>query len=78
MSSTFPSVSALTLLPFVGGIAVLLLGRAGRPAARVTALIFATVAVAYTLLLWSRFEPSSAGMQMQEMHPWEPAIGFAL
>ena len=37
MSSVFPSVSALTLLPFVGGIAVLLLGRAGRPAARLTA-----------------------------------------
>jgi NADH-quinone oxidoreductase subunit M len=77
MSSTFPSVSALTLLPFVGGIAVLLLGRAGRAAARVTALIFATVAVAYTLLLWSHFQPGTAGMQMQEMHPWEPAIGLA-
>ena len=77
MSSTFPSVSALTLLPFVGGIAVLLLGRAGRAAARLTALIFATAAVAYTLLLWSRFQPALAGMQMQEMHPWEPAIGLA-
>src|SRR5579859_1328549 len=77
MSSTFPSVSVLTLLPFVGGVVVLLLGRGGRPAARLTALIFATVAVAYTLLLWSRFDPSSAGMQMQEMHSWEPAIGLA-
>jgi len=77
MSSSFPSVSALTLLPFVGGIAVLLLGRAGRPAARLTAVIFATAAVAYTLLLWSRFQPALPGMQMQEMHPWEPAIGLA-
>lgn len=77
MSSTFPSVSVLTLLPFFGGIAVLLLGRAGRPAARLTAVIFATAAVAYTLLLWSRFQPALAGMQMQEMHPWEPAIGLA-
>jgi NADH-quinone oxidoreductase subunit M len=77
MSSTFPSVSALTLLPFVGGIAVLLLGRAGRPAARLTAVVFATAAVAYTLLLWSRFQPALAGLQMQEMHPWEPAIGLA-
>ena len=77
MSSTFPSVSFLTLLPFVGGVTVLLLGRAGRSAARLTALIFATAAVAYTLLLWSRFDPSLAGMQMQEMHPWEPAIGLA-
>jgi NADH-quinone oxidoreductase subunit M len=77
MSSAFPSVSTLTLLPFVGGIAVLLLGRAGRPAARLTAVILATAAVAYTLRLWSRFQPALAGMQMQEMHPWEPAIGLA-
>ena len=42
-----PLVSLLTLLPFVGGIAVLLLGRAGRSAARLTAAVFATAAVAY-------------------------------
>jgi NADH-quinone oxidoreductase subunit M len=77
MSSNFPAVSVLTLLPFLGGIAVLLLGRAGRSAARLTAAVFAAAAVAYTLLLWFRFQPTLPGMQMQELHPWEPAIGLA-
>jgi hypothetical protein len=45
MSSNLPLVSFLTLLPFVGAIAVLLLGRS---VARLTAATFATVAVAYT------------------------------
>ena len=76
MSSNFPSVSVLTLLPFLGGIAVLLLGRGGRSAARLTAaMLFAAAAVAYTLLLWLRFQPGLPGMQMQV--PWEPAIGLA-
>jgi NADH-quinone oxidoreductase subunit M len=77
MSSNLPLVSVLTLLPFVGGLAVLLLGRAGRSAARVTAVIFSTAAVAYTLLLWLRFQPGFAGIQLEELHAWEPAIGLA-
>ncbi len=74
--SHFPYVSALTLLPFAGGVSVLLLGRAGRSAARVTAIVFATAAVALTAMLWSGFEPGLAAMQFQEFHPWEPAIGL--
>jgi NADH-quinone oxidoreductase subunit M len=70
---SLPLLSVLTLLPFVGGIVVLLLGR---PAARATALAFATASVAFVLLLWSRFQPAAAGMQFEELHPWEPAIGF--
>jgi NADH-quinone oxidoreductase subunit M len=71
---SLPLVSALTLLPFVGGMVVLLLRR---PAARVAALVFATAAVAYTAVLWSHFRPSAGGMQFEELHPWEPAIGLA-
>jgi NADH-quinone oxidoreductase subunit M len=77
MSHNLPLVSVLTLLPFVGGVVVLLLGRVGRSAARVIAAGFATAAVAYTALLWSRFQPAFAGMQLEEFHAWEPAIGLA-
>jgi NADH-quinone oxidoreductase subunit M len=77
MSSNLPLVSLLTLLPFVGGIAVLLLGRAGRSAARLTALVFAGAAVGLTILLWRRFQPALEGIQLQELHAWEPAIGLA-
>jgi NADH-quinone oxidoreductase subunit M len=76
MSSNLPLVSALTLLPFVGGIAVLLLGRAGRSAARLAAVVFAGAAVGLTILLWCRFQPALQGMQLQESHPWEPDIGL--
>ena len=78
MSSNLPLVSLLTLLPFLGGIAVLLLGRAGRSAARLTAAAFATAAVAYTIVLWCRFQPAMPGMQLQELHRWEPAIGLGV
>ena len=70
---SLPVLSVLTLLPLAGGIIVLLLGR---PAARATALAFATASVAFILFLWSRFKPAAAGMQFEELHPWEPAIGF--
>jgi NADH-quinone oxidoreductase subunit M len=74
MSSNLPLVSALTLLPFVGGILVLLLGRS---AARLTAAVFAAVAVAYTVFLWLHFQPAMGSMQLQEVHTLEPAIGLA-
>jgi NADH-quinone oxidoreductase subunit M len=77
MSSNLPLVSWLTLLPFLGGIAVLLLGRAGRGAARLTAMAFATAAVFYTAALWCGFQPAAPGMQLQELHRWEPDIGLA-
>jgi NADH-quinone oxidoreductase subunit M len=76
MSSSYPFLSLLTLLPFAGALAVLLLGRASRAAARVIAAIFATGAVAYTVLLWLRFQPALMGMQFQEWHAWEPSIGL--
>lgn len=72
----FPFLSLLTLLPFAGGLAVLLMGRMGRSAARVTAAIFATVAVAYTGGLWCGYVPALAPMQFQEWYPWAPAIGL--
>jgi NADH-quinone oxidoreductase subunit M len=72
----FPFISLLTLLPFAGGFAVLLLGKTSRSAARLVAAIFATAAVAYTSVLWHLFQPTVQGMQIQEWHEWEPSIGL--
>ena len=74
--SGFPHISALTLLPLIGGVAVLLLGRTSRSAARLCAAIFATAAVVYTFLLWFGFHPALAGLQFQEVHAWAPALGL--
>ena len=71
-----PWLSVLTLLPFAGGIAVLLLGQARPAAARLTAAVFATAAVACTLLLWFYFQPALSGMQFEERHAWEPSLGL--
>src|ERR1700691_2804553 len=59
----FPCISLLTLLPFIGALAVPLLGRASRSVARLVAAIFATAAVAYTCVLWHFFQPAVQGMQ---------------
>ena len=74
--SSYPWLSALTLIPLAGGAAVLSFGRQGRTAARLTALVFATAALAVTILLWLRLQPAPAGMQFQEWHAWAPAIGL--
>ena len=71
----FPLVSALTLLPFVGGIVVLL---AGRSAARLTAATFATVAVAYTGWLWLHFQPAMTAMQQSLKTSGRPDVLFML
>jgi NADH-quinone oxidoreductase subunit M len=72
--SAFPHITALTLLPFVGGVAVLLLG--SRSAARLTTALFATAAVLYTLLLWHGFDPALPYLQWQEVHAWAPSMGL--
>jgi NADH-quinone oxidoreductase subunit M len=72
--SAFPHITVLTLLPFAGGIAVLLLG--SRSAARFTAALFATAAVLYTLLLWHGFQPGLQDLQWQEVHAWAPSLGL--
>src|ERR1700677_2742046 len=64
----FPFLSLLTLLPFAGAFAVLLLGRASRSVACLVAATFATAAVAYTWVLWRLFQPAAQGMQFQQRH----------
>ena len=76
MNSSYPFLSLLTLLPFAGALAVLLLSRASRTVARAIAAAFATGTVACTVLLWLRFQPAQIGMQFQEWHAWEPTIGL--
>ena len=76
MSTQFPFVSLLTLLPFAGGVFVLLLGRRDRAAARVLAAAFAMAALGLTGLLWFHFQAAATDLQLQEWHTWEPSIGL--
>lgn len=74
--SAFPYISALTLLPLIGAIAILLIARGNRAAARLIAAAFAIASVACTLWLWHGFQAGPTNMQFQEVRAWEPSIGL--
>ncbi len=73
----FPFITLLTLLPFTGAIAVLVLSRGSRTVARATAAAFAITALAGVGLLCTHFAPVQAGLQLQEWHTWAPSFGLA-
>jgi NADH-quinone oxidoreductase subunit M len=55
-------LTLLTVLPVAGALLVLALGR---NLARTTALVFSFASLALTLILWFRFDPTSAALQFQ-------------
>jgi len=75
----FPILTSLVALPVVGAI-LLLFVRGGEEEsarfARLIALIISVLVFAETLLLWSRFNPSSADFQFVERHAWIPGFGI--
>jgi NADH-quinone oxidoreductase subunit M len=64
------SLTILTALPIIGALATLLVGKRSRDTSRWTALAFALAALAFTLILWYRFDPASTTMQFQQRHLW--------
>jgi NADH-quinone oxidoreductase subunit M len=74
-------LSVIVFLPLVGAILVLLAGGGGdrsdrAPAVRTLALAVSLATFLVTLLLWWRFDPSSADYQFVERHAWIPAFGI--
>ena len=76
----FPILSALTWLPLVGGL-VLMLVRGDEETvaanARWTALWTSLIVFALSLVLWARFDVTEAGFQFQETVSWLPEFGVA-
>jgi NADH-quinone oxidoreductase subunit M len=68
-------ISCLTIVPLLGAMAVLLLGAKIEKLARGLALAFAFLALAITLILWHRFNPTFGGLQFEEVHAWIPVLG---
>src|SRR5437867_90530 len=75
----FPILTSLIALPIAGAVLLLFVGRDEQHAllARRIALIVSILVFAETLLLWSRFNASSAGFQFVERHAWIPAFGVS-
>jgi NADH-quinone oxidoreductase subunit M len=74
-------LSVIVFLPLVGAILVLLAGGGGdrrdrEPAIRTLALAVSLATFLVTLLLWWRFDPTSADYQFVERHAWIPAFGI--
>src|SRR5262245_3556804 len=76
---TFPILTSLVALPAIGALLLLLMrdddehdtSAVGRAALVVSLLVFAEA-----LLLWARFDPTSADFQFVERYPWIPSFGI--
>ena len=68
-----PVLTLLTLAPVLGALVILALGR--NPAlARGLAAAISLVVLFRTILLWLRFDPTSAALQLEERHRWIAAL----
>jgi NADH-quinone oxidoreductase subunit M len=74
-------LSLIVFVPLAGAALVLLAGGRGdrpdrEPLVRTLALAVSLATFALTLLLWWRFDPSSAEYQFVERYDWMPAFGI--
>src|SRR4029079_5950331 len=74
-------LSLIVFLPLVGALVILLAGGSGDRTdregfVRIVALAVSLLTFALTLLLWARFDPTSADYQFVERHAWIPAFGI--
>jgi NADH-quinone oxidoreductase subunit M len=76
---SFPILSSLIVLPIVGALLLLFIkdDERNEPVVRNVALVVSTLVFAETLLLWSRFDPSTADFQFVERHAWIPQFGIS-
>src|SRR5882757_4261031 len=75
----FPILTSLVALPIIGSLALLFVkdNEHNEAAIRRIALIVAGLVFAETLLVWARFDPSSAEFQFVERHAWIPSFGIS-
>ncbi|TAK12628.1 MAG: NADH-quinone oxidoreductase subunit M [Acidobacteria bacterium] len=72
-----PVLTLLVLLPVIGAVLVLLLGKGRDQAVRQITLIVSLITFALSLYMWTRFDPSSADYQFVERHSWLPDFGIS-
>ncbi len=67
----------LVLVPVLGGIAVLLMGRGRDRLVHQTAFAVSLVPLALSLVVWAGFDASSADYQFVERYTWLPDFGIS-
>jgi NADH-quinone oxidoreductase subunit M len=77
----FPILTSLVALPVAGALLLLFVrsgdDRGSERLIRNIALVVSVLVFAETLLLWSRFDATSAEFQFIEHHPWIPSFGIS-
>lgn len=74
---SFPWLTALTLIPLLGALAIGSAAAAGLRAARALATLAAGAALAATLWIAHLFRPGLGGLQFEELHAWIPALAVS-
>lgn len=69
-------LSAITFLPLLGALAILLLPKDNKPLIRGAAVLFSSAALLVSLLAWGKFDGTSAAMQLTEKVSWIPSLGI--
>lgn len=70
-------LSTLIWLPLVGALIVSLLpARLDAKQVRLSALVISGLALAWTLVLFAKFDMADPGFQMKEFMPWLPQLGL--
>ena len=75
MESSSSILTWLILLPLVGAIGVALLKPTHKDVARGTTVALGAWSLLITLVLWWRFDPGIAGMQLVHRFAWVPSLG---
>ena len=71
------ALTLLVLLPLLGGLAVLLLGKGRDSLVRQLALAVSVVTFIASLFLWTGFDAASADFQFVERYTWLPDFGIS-
>jgi len=74
---TFPLLSSLVVLPLVGAVLALVVGRDRDALVRQLALGVSLVVFVVSIVLWMRFDATSAEYQFVERYTWLPDFGIS-
>jgi NADH-quinone oxidoreductase subunit M len=74
---SFPILTSLVLLPILGSVVVLVVGKGRDRLVRPLALGVSLVVFFASLLLWARFDASASAYQFVERHTWLPDFGIS-
>ena len=72
----FPWLTALTLVPVVGGMIVVGLSGEQKKLSRRLAFLFSLISLAVTALIWANFDSTATELQLVERHDWIPTLGI--